>query len=132
MALFGKSEEQQEYLSLYAENVQLKAKLESATERVEDCKAQIEKLEAQVERLQDALVSKEAPQAYSDRATAEEEVSLTPEQRAELERTHRIAVMNRHLLDEMESPLFRDADDMMSMLGGGMQPPTSMHGNDES
>jgi chromosome segregation ATPase len=131
MSIFsGKGEE--EFIDLLKEKAKLEAKLEVYDERLNDYRSQIVSLEKQVTNLQNALVSKEAPNAYQDAKETEE--ILTEDQKEEIKKQKRAAEINRELLDNMEAPLFVDADDMFELLTttSGAPEADSVHDNQES
>ncbi len=92
-------------------------------------------LREQVSKLQEALFAKESPVAYQhmkmDEAAANFDDGLTPEQR---ERRNKVAEVTKKWVQQLEAPLFEDADDMVSALSKqiGAPEPSSLHDNSES
>ena len=105
------------------------------TERLADAKSEIAKLEDRLRYTQEALVAKESPEAYHDRRVEEHLASL-PQVPNEPNRDTKYNRAVMHLAQEMERPLFIDADDMVSRLLPAIAKPVSatpsLHGNDES
>jgi hypothetical protein len=86
--------------------------------------------------LQEALISKESPQAYRDMRMAEEAALAPAVDPAELVKQREMNEANRLILRELEydRPLFRDAEDMidsLSRVAGGPRF-NSLHENSES
>lgn len=145
MALFGKGEDK--LIELIQENATLKANLEAANERKKELQAQVESLQDQVYRLQDALVAKEAPLAYRDRRDSEEEAGGPVRSTADQKLLREKAMVNRRLLDQIESPTFQDGDDFIRSMTGvdadelldklmgpgvtGTPTPAPIHGHEE-
>jgi hypothetical protein len=122
---------------LELEKVRLETSLELLTRQLEEKNAELVQLRDALTRAQDALVAKESPEAYRDRRNAEydaQDIPMTPEQRAAGRRRRKLAEMNGRLLNEMEEPMFKDAEDMIDILTRHQSPPEhgSLHGNDES
>ena len=122
-----------------AENAALHAKEEMLREMLVDKQEQIEALRAQVTALQGALVAKEAPEAWREQKWQEsqaeaEAVEITPEQKKLYEQRAAQIAMEREHLENLEKPLFKDADDMRSLLLGPIGAPeaASIHGDNES
>lgn len=143
MALFGGREE------LVEENIRLKVKVEYAEDQLEQYKQRVSSLEEQVARLQDALIAKEAPQAYRDaRADREPERELTPEEQKAMERRYKQGLANRRLLELIEDDTFPSVDHMVRSFTGvsaeelldrlesprtvGVPATESVHANEES
>lgn len=122
-----------------AENAALHEKVEMLREMLDDKKEQILALRDQVRVLQEALVSKESPDAWREQkwqeAQAEaEQTEYTPEQIKQFELRAAQTAMERDHLENIEKPLFKDAEDMMSLLMGPIGAPesASLHGDNES
>src|SRR3990167_9634998 len=80
-------------------------------------RSQVEFLQEQLSKTQAALVCKEAPEAYQDQKAAEENARpVSPEALEERERMKTQMTLEKRWLENMEQPLFRDADDMEAML----------------
>lgn len=101
---------------------------------------EVDYLRKRMETLQDAIIAIEHPTAYrqlkDDQFAAQADLNaepVDPEKRKEIENVRKI---NQDWINGLEDPLFRDADDMMSMLSRrtGISDSTdvSVHGNDES
>lgn len=94
-------------------------------------------LRAQVDRLQESLVAVAAPKAYdSIQRDKTNQLELTPTA-AQLEaREEKTKEQNfvRNYLENMEKPVFEDADDLISSLGKlvGVAPPEPVHSNLEN
>jgi cell division septum initiation protein DivIVA len=94
-------------------------------ERVAELKQEVIEHKEAVATLQEALLVKEAPEVYHEKKAREYEEHLSPEEqkhRAEQSERSRIT---RQYLENMESPLFRDADDMIEMLSRAVGTPQS-------
>lgn len=88
---------------------------------LEMLRKQNEQLSKQVEKLQDALVASSSPKAY-DAMQREKEFSL-PETKEEMEqrlKNLKEAAYLSSYLEEMEKPLFDDANDMVELLQAGI------------
>ncbi len=124
--------------ALVAENAGLKVEVSMLRDQLVEKKEEIVALRASLARCQDALIAKEAPEAYRDhqfaKHAAEDNEPLTDKEYQELERNKELARLNQQLLVETESPLFRDAEDMVSMLSQTQGAPTmaSLHDDGES
>lgn len=115
---------------LVAEAAALQRENQIQAERIEELKAQIAHLEEQVGSLQRALVAKAAPAAFADMVEDE-----TPRERPEwVEKRLKEAEVYKAIADQEESPLFRDPEDMFSLLRlrVGIPTPGSTHSNEES
>lgn len=97
----------------------------------------VESLKAQVDRLQEALVAATAPRAYdSMQRDKANQLDLTPtdaQLKASEERTEEQKFLSNYL-ENLEKPVFEDADDLISSLGKlvGVAPPEPMHMNSEN
>lgn len=126
---------------LAAENVALHREVELLRELIAEHKADKIELQKQLRHTQDALVAKEAPEAYRDRMDAEIQAELNSVQPsdAQLENARKQRVRSdtaSRYLQDTEGSLFKDADDMIQMLTRATGVPLgqegSLHGNDES
>lgn len=120
MAMFGKGENPNLTLEL--------AKAQIKNELYED---RIAKLEAQIDRLQEALVAATAPKAYEQILIDKSE----PENKIEKSRKEEENELFIKHMENLESPTFRDADDMIAALSGmiGVNAGSdSIHSNNES
>lgn len=122
------------------ENARVVAKLESQVDtlelRLSDSREENKELRSMLSRAQDALIAKEAPEAYRDQKVAEYEAAHEPteEEKEESRKRRIIADMHSQHLDNLEGPLFKNAEEMISMLSyvEGVPEPASLHGNSES
>ena len=98
--------------------------------------SQVAFLQEQLRKTQDALVAKESPMAYQDQKDAEAAAQpLSEEARAYQDKMRKQAELDRKLLQEMEQPLFKNAEDMQTMLLGVLNRPSesrSLHNDGES
>jgi len=124
---------------LLAENGGLLREVELLREQLGEKKEEIGAMREQLRWTQDALIAKEAPEAYRDRQDVEAQALLpapAAEVSAESEKRNQEAEIKRRYLNAMEEPLFNDADDMCAKLMGAVGVPLSesqsLHGNDES
>jgi peptidoglycan hydrolase CwlO-like protein len=116
---------------IYAE-----AKIESLQALLDSAQSDRAELKSQVTKLQDALVAARAPEAYRDQQLAREDEKRIPMSPEEIERNHIIQETTAEYMSALEKPLFRDANDLDDLLARSlmrnMEPPASIHGNDES
>ena len=112
----------------------LELKVEMLEAQLKDKKQELIEANETIRRTQDALVAKEAPEAYRDYMAAKAESSITPEDLENKHKQRELALMNGRLLHEMEQPMFRDAEEMMDILSKPLGIPTfrSLHGDNES
>jgi len=95
------------------------------------------RLHVQVDRLQEALVAATAPRAYDaiqrDKAN-QLELTLTPAQEKLKKDKEEEQEFLKDYLENMEKPVFADADDLISSLSKliGITTPEPMHSNLES
>ena len=123
-----------------AENVALTREVELLREMLAEYKEEKADLKKQLYHTQEALISKEAPEAYRDKKYAEEQAELAVEpSEAQIENARHQRLRTdtaTSYLQEMERDLFKDADDMISKLMPALSVPmgqsVSLHGNDES
>lgn len=98
--------------------------------------SQIAFLTEHLRKTQDALVAKEAPEAYRDQRDAEAAaVPISPEELEKREKMRKQMELDRKYLEHLEGPLFYDADDMQATLLGVLHKPAesrSIHGDSES
>ena len=108
---------------LLTEVAVLRKELEIVNKQLESMANEKERLIVMVEGLQRALVAKESPMAYNDQRDAQ--LVETPEEEAA--RLKRQAVNDgvKNFIAIQESPLFEDANDMISSLVGVIGPPES-------
>ncbi len=121
---------------LIAENAALAVRVEMLTEQLVEKREEICTLNEALRRTQDALIAKEAPDAYADHRIAEIEAAAEPteEQKAFQLRRQKIAKVNAEILKLHQAPLFKDAEDMIAMLTQSSEKPElkSLHDNGES
>ena len=122
-----------------AENAALTREVELLREHLDERKIELGELKQQLKYTQDALIAKESPEAYRDQKYIEEQVEqveLTEDQIELQKKQARRAEIASQYINEMESPLFKGADDMIQMLTRATSVPLaetqSLHGNDES
>jgi hypothetical protein len=129
-----KEELKEEIFKLEKEIVRLEVSLEKTQEARESLEKLCSDQQDQILRLQDALVAREAPDAYADRKEDEALPDPTPEEVAAAKRDRELADANRRLLDKMgEDHYFESADDMIDILTRGAVPVFErLHQNDES
>jgi hypothetical protein len=122
------------------ENARLVAKLEAQVETLElrltDSRDDNKELRAMLARAQDALIAKEAPEAYRDHKIAEYEANHEMTE-AEIEAVAKQKLRsdtNRQYLEQIEQPMFKSPEDMIEILTRPQQVPTdgSLHENSES
>jgi seryl-tRNA synthetase len=109
---------------------------ESLRERLEEKDKLIDKLMTQIQNLQDALVNREAPEAYNalvrDRATA----NMTEEDYVKLERQQReFEITDKFLRESERDRLFESPDELNALflpLRMEATEPEATHNNDES
>tara|TARA_R110000751_G_scaffold4610_5_gene22361 strand:+ start:1491 stop:1904 length:414 start_codon:yes stop_codon:yes gene_type:complete len=128
-------------IRLVAENAAQLKEIEMLREKIGDLKEDKADLTAQLRHTQEALICKEAPEVYRDKKQAVEERELAePDSEAAMEafkkKEQHTAIQNR-FIQELEEPLFLDADDMISNLTKAVGAPIlsdskSLHNNDES
>jgi len=113
--------------ALEAENNLLKSRIEELEKDRND-------LNRRLSSTQDALVAAASPAAYADQKAEEFESSLTEEDKEKMKLRNLQSEANRTLLESMEQPLFKDADDMIDMFTRAVGPPesSSLHDNEES
>jgi seryl-tRNA synthetase len=109
---------------------------ESLRERLEEKDKLIDKLMTQIQNLQDALVNREAPEAYNalvrDRATA----NMTEEDYVKLERQQReFEITDKFLRESERDRLFESPDELNALFLPLQMEATeseATHNNDES
>lgn len=94
----------------------LEAKLESKDE-------ELERLRTQVDRLQDALVAKEAPEAFAESQRLRALSEITPEQKEIMDKHRRELVMYNDFLNELDNPTFSSVDELKATLASGLGAP---------
>jgi hypothetical protein len=127
-----------------AENAAIKQEVLMLRERVIELKEEKLALVKQLVNTQEALVAKEAPEAWRDQKYMEEQALIManadPEKEKEQAEAKRLmelkANTTSNYLRGMEESLFVDADDMIEMFTRAAGVPVldnhSLHGNDES
>lgn len=80
-------------------------------------------LRLQVDKLQDALVAKEAPQAYAELNRRQAEREMSPEDIEAQAQARKEARMAKELIEQMEGPIFTSVDDLKSTLVQTIGPP---------
>lgn len=130
-------------IRLVAENASMLKEIEMLRENIAELKEEKLALAEQLRHTQDALVCKEAPEVYRDKKQAVEEQELAELAAdddvadAAFERKEKVSAIQNRFIQELEEPLFIDADDMISNLTRATGAPVtsgthSLHGNDES
>jgi hypothetical protein len=124
---------------LLAENGGLLREIEMLREQLGERKEELGTMREQLRWTQDALIAKEAPEAYRDRQDVEANAQLpapAAEVSAEATKRNQEAEIKRRYISSLEDRLFEDADDMQAKLMGAvgvpLSEPQSLHGNDES
>jgi hypothetical protein len=137
MALFGG--DKADVAVLLAEKGALLVKVEMLEKYIDEKKEEITRLTEQLRWTQDALVAKEAPEAYRDRMDAEAAANrpeMTEEEKAQRKLYQEKIDITSRYINEIEGQMFIDRDDMIQQLTRGVGSPTantqSLHGNDES
>lgn len=124
---------------LLSEKAALLVEVEMLRERLAEKKEDIAALRAQLQHTQDALIAKEAPEAYRDRKDLEagDDREMTEEEREHRRKQlEKVEIVSQYI-NEMENPqMFKDGDDMIQMLTRAVGTPVfdspSLHGNEES
>jgi hypothetical protein len=122
------------------ENARIVAKLEAQVENLElrltDRSQENKDLRNMLSRAQDALIAKEAPEAYRDQKIEEYEANheMTDEEKEQQRKDRLRAETNATYLENIEQPLFKSADDMIDILTRTDSAPeaASLHNNGES
>lgn len=124
---------------LIAANARMETTIALLKDQIVDLKLEKKELRVQLQHTQEALIAKEAPEAYRDRKYAEEQAAIPPlsaEQKEQQRVLAKRAEVASQYVRDLEGPLFTDADDMISTLMGAVGVPlsesSSLHGNDES
>jgi len=114
--------------------IRLEVSLEKNQERMVDLEKRCGELQEQILRLQDALVAREAPDAYADRKEDEALPDPTPDELDKIKKNQELAKVNREVLDRItDDHYFDDADHMMELLTQGAVPEFERrHQNNES
>ena len=112
------------------------ARVESLEEQLRDARADKAGLSEQITKLQDSLISVRAPEAYRDQQLEREDDGRPPVSAETLERNRITQKVTTEYLRGLEEPMFRDGNDLDDLLKTGIirdiEPPASLHGNDES
>jgi len=123
---------------IVAENAAAKREIELLREQILDLKEERSMLIQQLKATQEALVAKESPEAYRDMMDSRMSDSkiLTPEEKEEQRLKKQKTAIYEAYINELESPLFKDADDIKQVLTRVTNLPISeaesLHGNAES
>jgi type I site-specific restriction endonuclease len=121
--------------AILAQNAGMKREIELLREMLEDKKKDVEDLRESLRATQEALVAKESPEAYRDQREAREQAprEYTEEEKATMAQMKAEAERTQKYIDELEDPLFRDADQMFEFLAPSLAPDIkSLHGDNES
>jgi hypothetical protein len=114
----------------------LEVEVESLRERLQEKDALIDKLTTLVSNLQEALVSKEAPVAYSQLVNDREDAKRPPVDPKELEAQERRVNVAREYIRMSESDkIFENPDDLKALFTPTLMEATEpgpTHANDES
>jgi len=112
----------------------LKREVELLREFISSKEVEAADLRASIRILQEALIAKESPIAYRDMKSAEEAAAVIQIDPEIVKRHQQLGEANRLILRDLESDLFRDADDMIDALSrvAGSPQLRSLHGNSES
>jgi hypothetical protein len=93
----------------------LKFTNESLRERLEEKDALIDRLMTQIQNLQDALVNREAPEAYNALMRDRADANMTPKDQKELDKQKReLEVTSRYLQEVEKDNLFESVDELNS------------------
>jgi uncharacterized protein YhaN len=122
------------------ENARIVAKLEAQVEtlelRLSDRSEENKDLRNMLARAQDALIAKEAPEAYRDQKIAEYEANheMTAAEIEAAAKQKKRAETNSAYLEQLEQPLFKSPDEMIELLTRPQEVPGSgsLHENNES
>lgn len=125
--------------TVIAENAALTREVELLREQLGERKLELIEAKRQLQHTQEALIAKESPEAYRDQKYYAEqqriEAPTTQQLENQKQQARRADIAGRYIT-EMESPLFKDADDMIQMLTRATSVPLaethSLHGNEES
>ena len=124
---------------IITENAVMRREIELLRDQLTDLKKEKIELKEQLKYTQEALIAKESPEAYNDQKYAEDMANTEPPSDKQIEQKRlqaRRAEIASNYINEMENPLFKDAEDMISMLthatGVPLAETQSLHGNDES
>ena len=127
---------------LVAENAAMEREITLLREIIVELKEEKVDLRTRLQNTQEALISKEAPEAYHDQKYAEEQARLasasetTDAEREALRLRNLRADTTFEYLQGIEGDLFQDADDMIQLLTRATSVPMasakSLHGNEES
>ena len=110
---WGKSDRE----SLVTENAVMSAKITFLEETLTEKREEIRDVKQQLRSTQEALIAKEAPLAYMDQMDEKDQVEEETPQQIETRRRHTLqAEAEKRLLQEIESPLFIDKDDLIEQL----------------
>lgn len=120
--------------TLKLEVASLSTKVEMLKERVQTLQDEKSELMSQIVKLSDALVAREAPQAYMDQHA--ELYEETPEEKSNRKKFDKSREVVGEYLRGIEEPLFKDPTEMASILLKGTDTddiiPPSLHENEES
>ena len=112
------------------------ARIESLEEQLRNIQTDKAGLTEQITKLQDSLISVRAPEAYRDQQLEREDDGRPPVSSETLERNRITQEVTTKYLRGLEEPMFRDGNDLDDLLKTGIihdiEPPASLHGNDES
>lgn len=136
---WGNNEQAERNAELAGLNAGLQKEVEMLLLLVAEKKEEIVALRDQLRWTQDALIAREAPEVYQDRREAEaiaDQPEPSEEDKARALVQKKEAEILSGYINGLEKPLFKDADDMCSMLMGVTGVPIadshSLHNNDES
>jgi len=127
MELGSKRNQQYQFGRLEAENEQLKL-------QVADKSKTIEELQVQIKGLQEGILAIQAPDSYQNLKDMEYSTEFDSKYGDQLKDRAAEANVLQDLAQELEKPLFKDADDLLMMFtkAQGVDEPESLHDNDES
>ena len=112
------------------------ARIEALEEQLKNAQTDRVGLNDQITKLQDSLISIRAPEAYRDQQLEREDDGRPPVSAEILERNRITADVTTQYMRALEQPMFRDGNDLDDLLKAGIindiQPPASLHDNDES
>ena len=112
------------------------ARVESLEEQLRNVQADKAGLTEQILKLQDSLISIQAPEAYRDQQLAREDDGRPPVSEEIMERNRITQEVTTKYLRDLEGPMFQSGEELDDLSKTGIirdiQPPESLHGNDES
>lgn len=113
MAIFGDKDNKE----LVTELIKAKTEVEMLNKMLASKDEDLDNLRTQLYRTQEALIAKEAPEAYFDQKAAEKDaIPPTPEELEKRDKARHQAELDQKLLEDIEGPLFKSAEEMQDLL----------------